>query len=194
MSWMRSLTGGARPVRREHLAHLLRAASRVVERRDLLVIGSQSVLGTWDEDVLPDVAVLSMEVDLAVFGDPDGRLADRISGTIGELSAFDRAFGYHADGVSVETAALPSGWRERLVVFEPPDAEPGRGLCLEPHDCVVSKLVAGRPKDEAFADALVRAGLVRPPVLLERIDLLDERVRLSDRVRLRAWIQARGRR
>ncbi len=136
-------------MRREHLAHLLRAASRVVDRRDLLVIGSQSVLGTWDEEALPEAAVLSMEADLAVFDDPDGELADRISGAIGELSSFDQSFGYHADGVGLETAILPAGWRERLIVFDPPDAEPGRGLCLEPHDCVVAKLVAGRSKDLA---------------------------------------------
>ena len=143
-------------MRREHLAHLLRAASQVTGQRDLLVIGSQSVLGTWDEDELPDAAVLSMEADLAVLDDRHAELSDRISGALGELSAFDQAFGYHADGVGPETAVLPSGWRHRLVVFDPPDAEPGRGLCLEPHDCVLSKLVAGRPKDVAFAGALMR--------------------------------------
>jgi hypothetical protein len=37
-------------VRREHLDHLLRAASKVVGDRELLVVGSQSVLGTWDGD------------------------------------------------------------------------------------------------------------------------------------------------
>jgi hypothetical protein len=132
-----------------------------------------------------------MEADLAVFDDPLGALADRISGAIGELSEFDKAFGYHADGVGVETAVLPAGWRDRLVVFDPPDAEPGRGLCLEPHDCVTSKLVAGRPKDLAFADALEGAGLVSPARLLECIDWLDDHVGALDRTRLRAWIQAR---
>ncbi len=181
-------------MRREHLAHLLRAAPRVVDRRDLLVIGSQSVLGAWDEDALPEAAVLSMEADLAVFDDREGALADMISGAIGELSSFDQAFGYHADGVGLETVVLPAGWRDRLVVFDPPDAEPGRGLCLEPHDCVISKLVAGRPKDVAFADALIGAGLVNPGILLDQIELLDDRVRAGDRDRLRAWVRARPRR
>jgi len=178
-------------MRREHLAHLLRAASRVVDRRDLLVVGSQSVLGTWDEDVLPDAAVLSMEADLAVFDDPDGELADRISGAIGELSGFDQSFGYHADGVGLETAILPAGWQERLIVFDPPEAEPGRGLCLEPHDCVISKLVAGRPKDLAFAEALIGAGLVGPARLLEMSDRLDERVPATERARLQSWLRKR---
>lgn len=181
-------------MRREHLAHLLRAASRVVNRRDLLVVGSQSVLGTWDEAALPEAAILSLEADLAVFDDPDGELADRISGAIGELSSFDQSFGYHADGVGLETAILPAGWQERLIVFDPPDAEPGRGLCLEPHDCVASKLVAGRPKDRAFAEALIDAGLVDPRILPDRIELLDDRVHAGDRDRLRAWVRARPRR
>jgi len=181
-------------MRREHLAHLLRAASRVVDRSDLLVVGSQSVLGTWDEEALPEAAILSVEADLAVFDDPDGELADQISGAIGELSSFDQAFGYHADGVGLETAILPAGWRERLIVFDPPDAEPGRGLCLEPHDCVISKLVAGRPKDLAFADALIGAGLVGPGILLDRIEQLDDRVRAGDRDRVRAWVRTRDRR
>lgn len=102
-------------MRREHLAHLLRAASRVVDRRDLLVVGSQSVLGIWDEAALPEAAIVSLEADLAVFDDPDGELADRISGAIGELSSFDQSFGYHADGVGLETAILPAGWQERLM-------------------------------------------------------------------------------
>jgi hypothetical protein len=60
-----------------------------------------------------------VEADLAVFDDPDGELADRISGAIGELSSFDQAFGYHADGVGLETAILPAGWQARLTLVEP---------------------------------------------------------------------------
>jgi len=34
---------------REQLAHVLRAACRVSDDRNVLVIGSQSILGTFDE-------------------------------------------------------------------------------------------------------------------------------------------------
>lgn len=78
-------------------------------------------------------------------------------------------------------------------MFDPPEAEPGRGLCLEPHDCVISKLVAGRPKDLAFAEALIGAGLVDPGILLDRIGLLGDRVSSGDRERLRVWVSARSR-
>lgn len=43
-----------------------------------------------------------------------------------------------------------------------------RGHCLDPHDLVVSKLVAGRMKDLEFADVLLRAGLIDPDVLIRR--------------------------
>lgn len=178
-------------MRREHLAHLLRAAGRIAAERDLLVIGSQSVLGTWDEDELPEAAILSMEADLTPLHRSDPDAADLITGALGELSEFDRTFGYHADGVSLTTAVLPAGWRERLVVFDPPDAEPGRGLCLEPHDCVVAKLHAGRPKDYLFASALIDAGLVDPGILFGRIGEFDEEVSVADRKRMHDWLPAR---
>jgi len=179
-------------MRREHLDHLLRAASQIVGDRDLLVVGSQSVLGTWDEDDLPPAVTLSIEADLAPLDDPDETKATLIAAAIGEGSQFDRTFGYHADGVDVTTAVAPDGWRERLVIRDTPASAPGRGLCLEPHDCVVSKLYAGRAKDLEFADALVTAGFVDPHLLLERIGLLS---RVTDRERdvLYRWVEARVR-
>lgn len=58
----------------------------------------------------------------------------------------------------MSTAVLPAGWRERLVPFERRDAEPSKARCLDAHDLVCAKLVAGREKD--FASALIDADLV----------------------------------
>lgn len=58
-------------MRREELAHVLRAAARVVDDPDILVIGSQAILGTFSEDELPEIAWLSVEADLAFFDDED---------------------------------------------------------------------------------------------------------------------------
>jgi hypothetical protein len=68
---------------------------------------------------------------------------------------------------------LPAGWKDRLVVLENERTRPGRGLCLEPHDCVASKLVAGRPKDYEFSAALVKAGLIKLDVLGKRVAQLE---------------------
>lgn len=58
-----------------------------------------------------------------------------------EFSKFHDEYGYYPQGVSVSTGVFPSGWRERLVTFQGPRTEPGRGLGLEPHDCILAKLV-----------------------------------------------------
>lgn len=100
---------------REQLAHVLRAASGIVDDPDILVIGSQSLLASYDEDELPLAATTSMEVDLAYFDDADDLKADAVDGAIGELSPFHESFGYYAQGVSVRTAVLPNGWRDRVI-------------------------------------------------------------------------------
>ena len=173
---------------REQLEHVLRAASRIAEDTEVLVIGSQSVLGAIPEDRLPPEATGSIEVDVAFFDDPDDRKADQVDGAIGELSPFHETYGYYAQGVSVSTAVLPDGWRDRLVVVETASTAPGRGYLLDPHDCVVSKLVAGREKDHAFALALIRAGLVDPGLLVDRAVTLN--VAPAVRRRLLGWIAA----
>ena len=42
-------------------------------------------------------------------------------------------------------------------------------LCLETHDLVLAKLAANRQRDWDFATDALRAGLVEPSVLLERV-------------------------
>ena len=164
-------------MKREQLEHVLRAASRVVGVRDLLVVGSAAILGTYDDEDLPAAATRSDEADLAPFDDPDGGVSMAIEGSLGAGSAFHEQFGYFADGVDLSTAIVPSGWRDRLVLYETAGSEPGRGWCLEPHDLAVSKLVAGREKDFDFVGALGDAGL---------IDLEVVRLRLADVPRDRA--------
>jgi hypothetical protein len=161
-------------VRRAELEHILRAASAIADDPEVLVIGSQSVLGALPEERLPPEVTVSVEADIAFFDDPAGAKANLVDGSIGELSTFHSSFGYYAQGVSTSTAVLPRGWRDRLVVVETTSTAPGRGRCLDPHDCVVAKLVAGRAKDLAFAGALLRAGLVDATVLEERIGLLED--------------------
>ena len=66
---------------REELEHLLRAASRIAERRDVLVLGSQAILASYDEDELPAAATMSIEADLAFLADEDQVIADRLTAT-----------------------------------------------------------------------------------------------------------------
>ncbi len=135
---------------REQREHILRAASTIAGDPDVLVIGSQSVLGSFADGDLPLEATSSMEADIAFFDDPADAKADQVDGAIGELSAFHETFGYYAQGVSVSTAVLPEGWRDRVIALTTPSTASGRGLCLDPHDCVISKLVAGRGEGPVF--------------------------------------------
>ena len=175
---------------REQLAHILRAVSTIVDDPNILVIGSQSVLATFDEDELPDRATASMEVDLVYFDDPTEDKADAVDGAIGELSPFHEMNGVNSQGVSVRTAVLPEGWRGRVVPWSNQSTGRARASFLEPHDCVVSKLVAYRKKDFAFAAAMLESGLIDPTILAERIDLLPTSLDPRVPARLSSWLKA----
>ena len=140
----------------------------------MLVIGSQAILASFDEDDLPSAATASMEADIAFFDDPDESKADAVDGAIGELSAFHQTHGYYAQGVSADLAVLPAGWRQRVVLWANQSTGQARAAFLDPHDLVISKLAAGREKDLRFAHALVDAHLVDVAVLLERVAMLSE--------------------
>jgi hypothetical protein len=78
-----------------------------------------------------------------------------------------------------------------VVAFATPSTAPGRGLCLDPHDCVVSKLVAGREKDLSFAAALVREGLIDLDILADRIGTVAAHPLVIEKVR--GWIASHRR-
>lgn len=157
---------------RTQLEHVLRAASQITGETDIVVFGSQAILGGLPEDRLPIEATASIEVDVTFFDDPDDVKSDLVDGAIGELSGFHETHGYYAQGVSITTALLAEGWRDRVIIVDTPGSAPGRGHCLEPHDCVLAKLLAGRAKDLIFAEALIHADLIDPEVLLARTRLV----------------------
>ncbi|WP_207769475.1 DUF6036 family nucleotidyltransferase [Nocardioides currus] len=157
---------------RDELAEVLRAASAITDDRPL-VMGSQAILGSYDEDALPPAATVSMEADVAFLDDDDRHKADMVTGAIGEDSNFHQLRGFYAEGIHVETATLPDGWRDRLITWSVPPGANGPGTVasfLDPHDLVVAKLAAFREKDVRFVTALTRAGLVDPLVALERLE------------------------
>jgi hypothetical protein len=155
-------------VNRGQFEHAVRAAAAVLGVGEVLVIGSQAVHASIDEPV-PPAAQRSVEVDVVPLGDPDGRLADLVDGSIGEASLFHETFGFYAQGVSATTAVLPDGWRDRLVRFESPGTNGVVAWCLELHDLWVSKAVAGRPKDAELCEALLGAGHVSAATLRRRL-------------------------
>lgn len=153
---------------RAQLEHAIRAAGAICGDRELYVVGSQAILGSYPE-AHPDL-VRSMEVDVAPKNRPE--LESLIEGSIGELSPFHKTFGFHVDGVDIEGIVLPARWQERVCVVDNANTNGFRGLCLDPADLAVSKLAAGRSKDIDFVRVMLREQLVRPAVLHERVDAL----------------------
>lgn len=168
---------------REQLAHVLRAAAEIAGDAEIIVIGSQAILGTYSHTELPAEATFSMEADIAFRDDPDEKKADMVDGAIGEGSIFNLTHSYYGQGVSVGTAVLPAGWEERVIPFRRKDANPSRAVCIEAHDLVIAKLVAGREKDINFAIALIRETLVNSDTLHERAQLLEQPGAVIKRVR-----------
>jgi hypothetical protein len=82
-------------MKRTELEHLIRAAAAITNQYDIVVIGSQSILGACPN--APEFLLQSMEADIYPLHQPE--LAGLIDGAIGELSPFEENFGYYAQGV-----------------------------------------------------------------------------------------------
>ena len=170
-------------MRRHELEHLIRAAAAITNEYEIVVIGSQSILGAVPE--APAVLLQSMEADMYPLKRPD--LADLIDGAIGELSPFEERFGYYAQGVGPETGVLPEGWESRLVKIQNANTDLKIGYCLEPHDLAAAKLAAGREKDWDFVRVMLAHGLAQPDTLSDRIAGLP--ISEGRRSSLLRWVQ-----
>ncbi|MFW6050902.1 MAG: DUF6036 family nucleotidyltransferase [Myxococcota bacterium] len=168
-------------MRREQLEHIIRAAADIADDTDIVIIGSQAILGEHPD--APDELLVSNEADVYPRNRPER--ADLIDGTIGELSPFHDTYGYYAQGVAETTAILPGGWKERLVPVCNDNTRGATGWCLETHDLVVSKLIPWRDKDQRFVRAAIRHGLVDPRTLRDRLDGTEVSPELDETVRRR---------
>ena len=156
---------------RHELEHLIRAAAGNANTTDIVVVGSQAILGTVPEP--PAELCRSMEADVFPKDDPGKSIV--IDGAIGERSLFHETFGYYAHGVAPETAILPRGAFDRLVRLSNENTRGCTGWCLELHDLAVSKLVAGREKDIEFVSGMMRQKLISPHTVRQRLTLLDNK-------------------
>lgn len=173
-------------MRRDQLEHAIRTACQIIGHPEVIVVGSQSILGSFREEDLPADATMSIEVDILPIADGNdetARLADLIEGVAGEFSPFEELHGFNIDGVDLETSALPARWRDRLVRLQnantaAPGGEPKfTGWCLDKEDLCVAKLCAYREKDLNFVAALIEARLVDPDEIVQRLPSVEDRHR-----------------
>jgi len=153
---------------REQLEHVVRAAGAITDERQIFVLGSQSILGSFPQP--PALLAVSREADVCPVHDRSK--VDMISGAIGEISQFDSTFGYYAHGLPPESCPLPVGWETRLVRLQNENTRGVTGLCLAPVDLAASKLAAGRDKDKEFVEEMLRHRLIQASSLEAQIMLL----------------------
>jgi hypothetical protein len=148
------------------LEHVLRAAADITKEKSFVLVGSQAIL-LLGKDIPADLLV-STELDLYPALHPEK--ADLIDGAIGALSMFHDTYGFHADGVSPETAVMPPDWHDRQTLHYFGEIT---AICPELHDLAVSKCVAGRDKDAHYVRTLFLHGMIQLATLLDRIGTLD---------------------
>ncbi len=151
---------------RLQLEHIIRSAGIIALSENVIIIGSQAILGEHPD--APSELLMSMEADVII---PKNQEAwNLIDGVLGEESAFHETHGYYADGVDETTAILSSNWKKRLVKVYNQNTNGIIGLCLESHDIASSKLYAGREKDIEFVSLMVSYNLIDKDNLLNRIE------------------------
>jgi hypothetical protein len=165
-------------MRRRDLEHIIRAAATIADDDEIIVIGSQAILGQFPD--APAALCVSNEADVFPKNKPER--TDLIDGSIGEGSPFHETYGYYAQGVGAETATLPAGWQGRMVPVRSANTRDATGWCLEAHDLVLSKWYAARDKDRRFNRAAALAGLVGQALLLERLGAMPIDAARADQI------------
>jgi hypothetical protein len=175
---------------RIQLEHVIRAAADIADDDEIVVVGSQAILGQFPD--APADLLASNEADVYPRNKPER--ADLIDGSIGEGSPFHDTFGYYAQGVGPETSVLPAGWETRLQRVQNANTRGVVGWCLEVHDLVLAKCVAGRDKDWRFLRAAAAARLLVETTLLERLETMPipEAVRSTVRAHVARAFHAPG--
>ena len=179
-------------MRREELEHVVRAAAEITGESEIVVVGSQAILGQHPD--APASLLVSIEADVYPRIRPEK--AVEIDGAIGDGSRFHETYGYYAHGVGPEMPVAPEGWRDRLVPVVLPAHRPRDATvtawCLEAHDLVLAKLAAGREHDRIFVEGTLRAKLVDPERLLASVDLMPAEHREHVRSSLEALVAGLG--
>jgi len=156
-------------MQRSELEHLIRASGEIAGDDEIIIIGSQAILGQFPD--APLRLLISMEADIFPKNRPER--ANDVDGAIGEGSSFHELHGYYAQGVGEKTAVLPDGWRKRLFNVNNENTNGVTGLCLDVHDLAISKIVAHRPKDIEFIQELIRHDMIQQSTMLDRLENTD---------------------
>lgn len=155
---------------REQLEHAIRASGDLLNEDEVIVVGSQSILGAFPEG-LPSSVLLSIEIDIMMRDDPQDEKQQLVNGQQGELTMFHSTHGFFVEAVGEDLCRFPSGWRGRVVEVNTPGTNGVTGLCPDPHDLAIAKLLACREKDVTYVAALLKSGHLQASALVERAQI-----------------------
>ena len=170
---------------RNELEHLIRAAGDIAGIKVMTIFGSQSILGQHPDlgNIIksknitsspkqPDINTLmrSMEADIYIENED---LADKVEGSIGELSPFHNEYGYYFDAVDETTSKLPYGWENRCHKICNKNTNYVTAWCIDKHDLVLSKLYANREKDIEFFKSMMSLSLLKKKTLLRGLNTMS---------------------
>jgi hypothetical protein len=175
-------------MQRSELEHIIRASGEISGDNEIIIIGSQAVLGQFPD--APVRLLSSMEADIYPRNHPEK--ADKVDGAIGEGSSFHALHGYYAQGVGKKTAVLPVDWESRLVAVSNENTNGVTGYCLEVHDLAISKMIAMRPKDLDFVQELVRHDMIDKKTMLRRLKQtdLEDSIRRIAQARIKSFFKS----
>jgi hypothetical protein len=178
----------------EQFDHICRAAAAVAGVKKIYVFGANAII-PWLAELghpipLPDFAP-SRELDVSTG---DEKLDTNIDGALGEFSSFDMTFSVYANGVNLSSFQAPVNWQRR----SGKRTEPVTGVEIivpHPHDLIISKLAAGRPKDFDFAVSVARLFPITDNVLNDLVDefrVVHPQAEAALRANVEIWKQRRG--
>lgn len=176
----------------EQMYHLIKAVADVTGVYEIIVIGSQSILGSFP-NAHPKL-VSSKEGDFIPILSPEQLLQydnqhylDLIEGSLGEFTPFQKKYDVFADGCEFNTATLPIGWKDRLIEVQDKGTDLRIAKFLDPHDLAVSKLVAHREKDTDFLKVMYEENMLHTRTLKDRLDAVPS-LDIKKKEYLHAWI------
>jgi hypothetical protein len=121
--------------------------------------------------------LMTQEVDIYAFeADNVEELSDMIDGSIGQNSPFHMSFGFFADGVSPETAKMPTDWMNRATRYSSPACPGITAVVPDENDLALAKLVAWREKDIDW----LRVGVAHRILSLDKMESRLDRMPPGD--------------
>jgi hypothetical protein len=163
-------------MQRNKVDHALRAAAGVTGHDVFVLIGSAALIARI-KGPTPASMLMTQEVDIYAFDVENvEELSDLIDGSIGQNSPFHTSFGFFADGVSPETAKMPSDWMGRATKYSSPACPGVTAIVPEENDLALAKLVAWREKDIDW----LREGVVHRILSLDKMQSRLDRMPRGD--------------